>query len=113
MTLPRIPRLALVAWTIAVATIVGLGVAVASYLSSGMGHMHGATEALTRAGSSQLTEPLESVLFTAWHLDATAVALCRDNNLPVRVFSIRRPGSLLNVVLGEREGTLMKCGDGL
>ncbi len=46
-------------------------------------------------------------------MDATAVALCRDNNLPVRVFSIHRPGSLLKVVMGEREGTLMKSGDGL
>ena len=43
-------------------------------------------------------------------MDATAVALCRDNNLPVRVFSIHRPGSLLNVVLGESEGTLMNSG---
>lgn len=44
-------------------------------------------------------------------MDATAVALCRDNDLPVRVFSIRRPGSLLNVVMGEREGTLMNSGE--
>lgn len=46
-------------------------------------------------------------------MDATAVALCRDNNLPVRVFSIHRPGSLLKAVLGEGEGTLMKSGDSL
>jgi uridylate kinase len=44
-------------------------------------------------------------------MDATAVALCRDNDLPVRVFSIRRPGSLLAVVMGEREGTLMNSGE--
>jgi len=44
-------------------------------------------------------------------MDATAVALCRDNDLPVRVFSIHQPGSLLKVVLGEREGTLMTSGD--
>jgi uridylate kinase len=43
-------------------------------------------------------------------MDATAVALCRDNDLPVRVFSIRQPGSLLKVVMGEREGTLMNSG---
>jgi uridylate kinase len=44
-------------------------------------------------------------------MDATAVALSRDQNLPVRVFSIHRPGSLLRVVMGEREGTLMNNGD--
>jgi uridylate kinase len=43
-------------------------------------------------------------------MDATAVALCRDNDLPVRVFSIRQAGSLLKVVMGEREGTLMNSG---
>jgi uridylate kinase len=43
-------------------------------------------------------------------MDATAVALCRDNDLPVRVFSIRQSGSLLKVVMGEREGTLMNSG---
>jgi len=43
-------------------------------------------------------------------MDATAVALCRDNDLPVRVFSIQRSGSLLKAVLGEPEGTLMKSG---
>jgi uridylate kinase len=44
-------------------------------------------------------------------MDATAVALSRDQNLPVRVFSIHQPGSLLRVVMGEREGTLMNNGD--
>jgi uridylate kinase len=43
-------------------------------------------------------------------MDATAVALCRDNDLPVRVFSIHRTGNLLKVVLGEQEGTLMNSG---
>jgi len=47
-------------------------------------------------------------------MDATAVALCRDQNLPVRVFSINKPGSLLRIVLGENEGTLVqeRSGDG-
>jgi uridylate kinase len=43
-------------------------------------------------------------------MDATAVALCRDNDLPVRVFSIHRPGSLLEAVMGANEGTLMNNG---
>lgn len=40
-------------------------------------------------------------------MDATAVALCRDRKLPVRVFDMNKPGSLLRVLQGEPEGTLM------
>lgn len=44
-------------------------------------------------------------------MDATAIALAREQNLPLRVFSINTPGSLLRVVLGENEGTLVQRGD--
>jgi len=40
-------------------------------------------------------------------MDATAFALCRDQKLPVRVFSIVKHGALLRVVMGEDEGTLV------
>lgn len=40
-------------------------------------------------------------------MDATAFALCRDRKLPVRVFSINKPGSLKRVVTGQDEGTLV------
>jgi uridylate kinase len=40
-------------------------------------------------------------------MDATAFALCRDQNLPIRVFSIVKPGALRKVVLGGDEGTLV------
>jgi uridylate kinase len=40
-------------------------------------------------------------------MDATAFALCRDQKLPVRVFSIFKPGALRRVVMGEDEGTLV------
>ena len=40
-------------------------------------------------------------------MDATAFALCRDRNLPIKVFSIVKPGSLLRVIQGEDEGTLV------
>jgi len=40
-------------------------------------------------------------------MDATAFALCRDQNLPVKVFSIFKHGALKRVVLGEDEGTLV------
>jgi uridylate kinase len=40
-------------------------------------------------------------------MDATALTLCRDQNLPIRVFSIFKPGALKRVVSGEAEGTLV------
>lgn len=40
-------------------------------------------------------------------MDATAFALCRDQKLPIRVFSINKPGALYRVVSGENEGTLV------
>ena len=40
-------------------------------------------------------------------MDATALALCRDQRLPVNVFSIFRSGALARVVAGEDEGTLV------
>lgn len=42
-------------------------------------------------------------------MDATAFALCRDQHLPINVFSIFKPGALLRVVMGENEGTLVYC----
>lgn len=42
-------------------------------------------------------------------MDATAFALCRDQKLPVNVFSIFKTGALKRVVLGEPEGTLVYC----
>jgi uridylate kinase len=40
-------------------------------------------------------------------MDATAFALCRDQKLPIKVFSIVKPGALQRVVRGEDEGTLV------
>ena len=40
-------------------------------------------------------------------MDATAFALCRDQKLPVKVFSFFKNGALKRVVLGEDEGTLV------
>jgi uridylate kinase len=38
-------------------------------------------------------------------MDATALTLCRDQNLPICVFSIFKAGALRRVVMGEDEGT--------
>jgi uridylate kinase len=40
-------------------------------------------------------------------MDATALTLCRDQKLPVSVFSIFKPGALRRVILGDDEGTLV------
>ena len=40
-------------------------------------------------------------------MDATAFALCRDQKLPIKVFSIVKPGALKRAVLGQNEGTLV------
>jgi uridylate kinase len=40
-------------------------------------------------------------------MDSTALTLCRDQNLPIIVFSIFSAGALKRVVMGEDEGTLV------
>jgi len=44
-------------------------------------------------------------------MDAASIALCRDQNLPLRVFNINKPGALLRLIQGEAEGTLVQNGD--
>lgn len=41
-------------------------------------------------------------------MDATAIVLCRDNHLPLRVFNIFNRGDLSRIVAGESIGTLVK-----
>ena len=38
-------------------------------------------------------------------MDATAISLCRENNTPIMVFSIREKGNIMRAVLGEKVGT--------
>ena len=40
-------------------------------------------------------------------MDATALTLCRDQKLPINVFSIFKAGALKRVVMGQDEGTLV------
>ena len=41
-------------------------------------------------------------------MDASAVALCRDNNIPIVVFNIREPGNLAAVLRGEGTSTVVQ-----
>jgi uridylate kinase len=38
-------------------------------------------------------------------MDATAIVMCRDNRLPLRVFNLNNSGDLLRIVRGEDVGT--------
>ena len=40
-------------------------------------------------------------------MDSTALALCMDNNLPIVVFDLFKKGNLKNIILGEKQGTLL------
>lgn len=40
-------------------------------------------------------------------MDATAVVMCRDNAMPLRVSDMNRPGTLMRLALGADEGTLI------
>jgi uridylate kinase len=40
-------------------------------------------------------------------MDLTAICLCRDHNMPLTVFNMNKTGALLNLMVGEAEGTLI------
>ena len=40
-------------------------------------------------------------------MDGSAVSLCRDNNMPLIIFSLKKKGNLVRVVCGEKIGTLI------
>ena len=42
-------------------------------------------------------------------MDATALTLCRDQNMSIIVFNIFKEGALKRVMLGQEEGTLVSC----
>ena len=43
-------------------------------------------------------------------MDLSAICLCREHNMPLRVFRMSKPGALLNLVVGGNEGTLIEEG---
>jgi uridylate kinase len=43
-------------------------------------------------------------------LDSTAISLCLENNLPIVVFDITKPGNIKGVILGNKIGTLVTKG---
>ncbi len=49
----------------------------------------------------------EAIIKNLKVMDATALTLCRDQKLPINVFSIFKPGAFTRVVTGHDEGTLV------
>ena len=43
-------------------------------------------------------------------MDTTAIVLCRDNKIPIRVFNMNKKGALMRVIMGETEGTSVELG---
>ncbi len=41
-------------------------------------------------------------------MDASAVAMCRDNKMPILVFSLKVTGNIMRVAMGESIGTLIR-----
>jgi len=41
-------------------------------------------------------------------MDATAISMCRESGLPILVFNLNEPGSIMKAVLGQPIGTLVK-----
>lgn len=41
-------------------------------------------------------------------MDSTAASMCRDNNIPVMVFSLKDPENIIRAISGENVGTLAK-----
>ncbi len=44
-------------------------------------------------------------------MDLTAMVLCRDHNMPLRVFDMNKSGALMRIMQGDNEGTLVDRGE--
>ncbi|SDW18382.1 MULTISPECIES: UMP kinase [Nitrosomonas] len=52
----------------------------------------------------------EAIIENLQVMDATALTLCRDQKLPINVFSIFKSGALMRILMGKDEGTLVSNG---
>jgi uridylate kinase len=42
-------------------------------------------------------------------MDSTAISLCKDNNLPIIIFNLNKPGNIKRVLTGEKIGSLVSA----
>ena len=41
-------------------------------------------------------------------MDATSIAMCRDNQLPIIVFNLNKKGNIMRMAMGEEVGTVIR-----
>jgi uridylate kinase len=41
-------------------------------------------------------------------MDATSIAMCRDNKLPIKVFNLNKAGNIMRMAMGEPIGTVIR-----
>jgi uridylate kinase len=42
-------------------------------------------------------------------MDATAISLCRENNLPIIIFNLQKDGNIKRVICGKSVGTIVRA----
>lgn len=71
------------------------------------------SDPLTNAGAKKYDQIsyLDALRMRLEVMDSTALSLCMDNNLPIKVFDLQAPNSIERVVAGELVGTLVHSGE--
>ena len=71
------------------------------------------SDPLTNAGAKKYDQIsyLDALRMRLEVMDSTALSLCMDNNLPIKVFDLQAPNSIERVVAGELVGTLVHGGE--
>jgi len=71
------------------------------------------SDPLTNAGAKKYDQIsyLDALRMRLEVMDSTALSLCMDNNLPIKVFDLQAPNSIERVVAGEIVGTLVHSGE--
>jgi uridylate kinase len=71
------------------------------------------SDPLTNAGAKKYDQIsyLDALRMRLEVMDSTALSLCMDNNLPIKVFDLQSPNSIERVVAGELVGTLVHSGE--
>ena len=71
------------------------------------------SDPLTNAGAKKYDQIsyLDALRMRLEVMDSTALSLCMDNNLPIKVFDLQAPNSIERVIAGELVGTLVHSGE--
>lgn len=71
------------------------------------------SDPLTNAGAKKYDQIsyLDALRMRLEVMDSTALSLCMDNNIPIKVFDLQSPNGIERVVAGELVGTLVHSGE--